>query len=110
LLKDWCDEKKNTYLLFFDLERQVFCPTYPVRDQNLVVQGKRNHMICLMFFIFLKSFENKNPNGKRKGLFGCFLIFKKKSLNIWKIKKIQLFKKLKNSEFACKFTSPKLIT
>jgi len=44
--------KKEAYLstFFIDLEGRVSFAYVPVRDQNLVVRGKKWRLICFVFF------------------------------------------------------------
>jgi len=45
-------EKKKTYLstCFIDLEGRVSFAYVPVKDQNLVVRGRNERLICCVFF------------------------------------------------------------
>jgi len=59
--------EKETYLstFFIDLEGRVSFAYVPVRDQNLVVRGKKRRLICFVFFIsFEKGFKMKSQTAK----------------------------------------------
>jgi len=58
-------EKKPSYLHFYWFRRIWSFAYVPVRDQNLVVQGKNFRLIGFVFFInFEKGFKMKSQSGK----------------------------------------------
>jgi len=74
--------EKETYLstFFIDLEERVSFAYVPVRDQNLVVQGKNWCLICFCVFLLVlkKKFERKSQAAKWICL--CFFILRENDL------------------------------
>jgi len=59
-------KKRDLFIYnFIDLEGRVSFAYVPVRDQNLVVRGKNQRLICFVFFIsFEKGFKMKSQVAK----------------------------------------------
>jgi len=66
-------KKRDLFIYnFIDLEGRVSFAYVPVRDQNLVVQGKNWRLICFVFFISFEKILKWKAKWQNKFVL-CFL-------------------------------------